>query len=124
MADRGGERSELQIQTLFRSRARMRCPAVKIVAVPNGAERGQKALNRAMKEGLQPGFPDIMCLAPGKVAFIEFKAAKGDLSEHQEWWQGKLAELGFPVTVCRDPDAGLRFLQDNGFPFLFAMEAA
>ena len=111
------ERSELAIQTLFRSRARMQCPAVKIVAIPNAAKRGQKAMNQARREGACWGFPDIMCLAQGRAAFIEFKRVGGKLSANQADWLQWLSEAGFPATVARDPDDALRFLRVNGFPF-------
>lgn len=112
------ERSELQIQTLFRSRARMQCPRVKIVAILNGGFRGQKALNQARREGAAWGFPDVMCLADGRVAFIEFKAARGKLRTNQAEWLDWLTADGFPTTVARDPDDALRFLRTNGFPFM------
>lgn len=109
--------SELAIQTLFRSRARMQCPAVRIVAIPNAAKRGQKAMNQARREGAAWGFPDVMCLAGGRTAFIEFKSAKGQLSDNQGDWLAWLRNGGFPVTVARDPDEALAFLRDAGFPF-------
>ena len=112
------ERSELAIQTLFRSRARMQCPAVRIVAIPNAAKRGQKAMNQARREGAAWGFPDVMCLARGRAAFIEFKAAKGVVSESQAEWIERLNADGFPATVARDPDDALRFLREHGFPFI------
>lgn len=110
-------RSELQIQTLFRSRAKMLCPAVAIVAIPNAAKRTQWAAMQAKREGLATGFPDLMALAPGKVAFLEMKSAKGRLSIAQEEWIARLQGMGFPCGVFRDPDAALAFLKDNGFPF-------
>jgi hypothetical protein len=118
------DRSEITIQTLFRSRVRIQCPAVRVVAIPNGAKRGQRAMNQALREGLQPGFPDVLCLAPGRVAFIEFKDAKGKLSPGQEVWLEKLSDMGFPATVCRDPDDGLAFLRANGFPFIMGEATA
>lgn len=114
----GSARSEIEIQTLFRSRARVRCPAVKIVAIPNAAARGQKALNQARREGAAWGFPDVMCLWPGGIAFIEFKAATGKVAEHQAEWLDRLTAMGFPATVSRDPDHALAFLRDAGAPFL------
>jgi hypothetical protein len=111
--------SELAIQTLFRSRARMRCPAVSIVAIPNAGKRGQKALNLARREGAAWGFPDVLCLwrGPG-IAAIEFKSAKGKLSENQTEWLDRLSELGVPATVARDPDEALEFLRAAGAPFI------
>lgn len=112
-------RSEIEIQTLFRSRARMRCPAVKVVAIPNAAARGQKGLNQARREGAAWGFPDVMCLWPGGgIAFVEFKAAKGKVAEHQAEWLDRLSADGFPATVSRDPDHALEFLRAAGAPFL------
>jgi hypothetical protein len=111
--------SELEIQTLFRSRARLRCPRVRIVAIPNAANRGQKALNQVRREGAAWGFPDVMCLWPGAgIAFIEFKAAKGKVSDSQAEWLDSLTEMGMPATVSRDPDHALAFLRDAGAPFL------
>jgi hypothetical protein len=112
--------SELEIQTLFRSRARIQCPAVAIVAVPNAAKRGQRAMNQARREGAAWGFPDLIALAPGKIAFLEMKAEKGLLSERQSEWQDRLHRMGFPCGVFRDPDDALAFLRRNGFPFFEA----
>lgn len=115
------ERSELAIQTLFRSRARIQCPAVRIVANLNGGKRGQKAMNQVRREGAAWGFPDVTCMAEGRTAYIEFKTSKGKLSNNQADWLDWLSANGFPATVARDPDDALRFLRENGFPFL--MEA-
>lgn len=109
--------SELAIQGIFRIRARMQCPAVRIVAIPNAAKRGQKAMNQARREGAAWGFPDVMCLAGGRAAFIEFKSAKGVLSDNQADWLNWLNGAGYPATVARDPDDALRFLREQGFPF-------
>lgn len=115
---------EIEIVTRFRSRARIRCPAVRIVAIPNAAKRGQKALNSLRREGAAFGFPDIMCLWPrdqhgrGGVAFIEFKRESGGrLSLNQVEWIGRLAAMGFPAIVSNDPDHALEFLREQGAPF-------
>ena len=112
--------SELEIQTLFRSRARIQCPRVRVVAIPNAGKRGQRAMNQARREGAAWGFPDVMCLAEGRVAFIEFKAAAGKISDNQADWLDWLTAHGFPATVARDPDDALAFLRRNGFPFVVA----
>lgn len=112
------ELSEIKIQTLFRSRARILCPGVAIVAIPNAAKRTQWAAAQAKREGLATGFPDLMALAPGKVAFLEMKSAKGRLSEPQVEWIDRLSDMGFPCGVFRDPDDALEFLRDHGFPFI------
>lgn len=113
------ERSELAIQTLFRSRARIQCPGVAIVAVPNAAKRGQRAMNQARREGAAWGFPDVLCFWKGPgIAAIEFKSATGKLSENQAEWLDRLNGLGIPATVARDPDQALAFLREAGAPFL------
>lgn len=122
--------SELDVVTRFRSRARIHCPAVRIVAVPNAAKRGQKALNSLRREGAAFGFPDIMALWPrdaegrGGVAFIEFKNSDGGrLSPNQAEWQGRLRAMGFPATVSSDPDQALGWLREQGAPFLDERQA-
>lgn len=113
-------RLEIEIVTRFRARARINCPAVKIVAVPNAAKRGQKALNSLRREGAAFGFPDIMCLWPNKgIAFIEFKREDGGvLSPNQAEWNERLKRMGFPAIVSNCPDRALDFLRAEGAPFL------
>lgn len=111
--------SEIQIVTLFRSRCRILCPAVSIVAVPNAAKRSQWAAQRAKREGMATGFPDILCFWKGPgIAAIEFKVSKGKLSISQEEWLDRLSNIGIPVTVSRDPDHAVEFLRSCGAPFV------
>jgi hypothetical protein len=110
--------SEIELVTLFRSRCRIMCPRVSIVAVPNAAKRTQWAAQRAKREGMQTGFPDLMALAPGLIAFLEFKTAKGKLSDNQAEWLDRLHEMRFPCGVFRDADAAVEFLRAQGFPFI------
>lgn len=117
--------SELAIVGLFRSRARIQCPGVSIVAVPNGAKRGPRAQRQARQEGMQAGFPDVLCFWPGKgVAAIEFKDAKGRLSLEQIEWLNRLCTMGVPAVCSRDPDHALEFLRECGAPFLFSARKA
>lgn len=112
--------SEIAIQTLFRSRARIMCPGVSIVAVPNGTHIASKAGRAKVKrEGLATGFPDVLCFwrGPG-VAAIEFKAAKGCLSDAQADWLDRLTDIGIPATISRDPDHAIAFLREAGAPFI------
>jgi hypothetical protein len=97
-------------------------PAVVIVAIPNAAKRGQKALNQARREGAAWGFPDVLCLWKGEdgpgIAALEFKAARGRISDNQADWLDRLTAIGIPATVSRDPDHALEFLRAAGAPFL------
>ena len=118
MTNREGP-SELAIQAGLRARCRNWAPAIKLVAIPNAAKRGQKALNQAMREGMAIGFPDLIALAPnGKVAFIEVKAAKGVVSDRQADWHDNLRRWGFACAVIRSVDEGEDFLRECGFPWL------
>jgi hypothetical protein len=110
--------SEIEIVTLFRSRCRILCPGVSIVAIPNAGKRSQWAAQRAKREGLAAGFPDLMAIAPGKIAFLEMKTAKGTVSVAQGEWLDRLHECGFPCGVFRDADAAVEFLRREGFPFI------
>jgi hypothetical protein len=110
--------SEIEIVTLFRSRCRIMCPGVSIVAVPNAAKRSQWAAQRAKREGLQTGFPDLLAIAPGKIAFLEMKTTKGVVSEAQKEWLDRLSGMGFPCGVFRDADTAVEWLRCQGFPFV------
>lgn len=111
--------SEIQIVTLFRSRCRILCPAVCIVAIPNAAKRTQWAAQRAKREGMATGAPDIVCIWPNKgVAWIEFKTEKGRVSENQAEFLEKLEHYGHPATVARSADEGIAFLEACGAPFV------
>lgn len=94
------------------------CPAVRLVAVPNAGKRSQWAAGQVKREGLAKGFPDLIALAPGKVAFLEMKSAKGVVSEDQAEWIDRLCDMGFPVGVFRDADDAIAFLRANDFPFI------
>jgi hypothetical protein len=96
-------------------------PGVSIVAVPNAAKRSQWAAQRAKREGMAAGFPDILCFWKGPgVAAIEFKAHAGKLSANQIEWLDRLTEMGIPATVSRDADHAVEFLRQAGAPFHWA----
>ncbi|SNT15764.1 VRR-NUC domain-containing protein [Sphingomonas laterariae] len=124
--------SEIAIQTRFRARVKMLCPAVSVVAIPNAGKRTRGAAAQVKREGLSAGFPDVMCLwshgndpanVEPRIAFIEFKATKGRMSENQSEWFERLARNGFDVSVQRDANEAIAWLRALGAPFLM-MEAA
>ena len=45
------------------------------------------------------GIPDLLCLKPDKVLFIEVKGPKGRLSKVQEYRIAELKAKGFDVQV-------------------------
>lgn len=108
--------SEIEIQQSFRKRLYYAAPEIKIVAVPNAAKRSQWAAAQAKREGLAKGFPDVICIAPcGLIAFIEFKSAKGRVSEPQTEWIELLNRYTFPAAIARSAEAAIAFLRSNGF---------
>lgn len=110
---------EIDIQATFRKRCYYGAPQVKIVAIPNAARRTQWEVTRAKKEGLATGFPDVLCLWPGGgAAFIEFKAGKGRLTEHQAEWGERLQRYGHHYAVCRSADEAVMFLRRCGAPVM------
>ena len=111
--------SEVETQTLFRSRARMICPAVLLIAIPNAGKRTRWAAGQARREGMTAGAPDLIALWPnGGVAFIEMKSAKGRLQPNQVEMLERLDGYGHSAFVARTADEALEFLRACGAPFI------
>jgi hypothetical protein len=111
--------TEIEIVTLFRSRCKIMCPGVSIVAVPNAGKRTRWAAMNAKREGMASGFPDIIALWKGPgVAAIEFKTKIGRISDNQAEWLDRLRNMGIPATISRDPDHAIEFLRSHGAPFI------
>jgi hypothetical protein len=109
--------SELAEQQALRKRLYYSAPSVMVVAVPNAARRTVWEARRAKQEGLAAGFPDLVCLWPGGIAFVEMKRVKGGtVSDNQAEWIERLQGFGFPAAVCRGADAAMAFLRDAGAP--------
>jgi len=79
-------------------------------AIPNGSvlagDERQRAIqmNKLKATGLRPGFPDLMIILPGKVAFAELKSDKGVLSPAQIGWRDALERMGFAWRLVRTLD--------------------
>ena len=109
--------SELAEQQALRKRLYYSAPSVMVVAVPNAARRTVWEARRAKQEGLAAGFPDLLCVWPGGIAFVEMKRVKGGtVSENQREWIERLQGFGFPAAVCRGADAAIAFLREAGAP--------
>lgn len=110
---------EITIQTVLLSRARIMCPAVTLAAVPNAGKRTQWEKNRRHREGLRPGFEDLIATWPGGgVAFLEMKDRKGKIDDAQMHWLKTHARQGHLVGVFRHPDTALDALRRWGAPFI------
>lgn len=76
--------------------------------VPNGSVLAGGARERAMqvnalkRNGMRPGFPDLICLhSEGRVGFMEIKREGEKLSEAQNHWAGALEFLGHNIATVR-----------------------
>ncbi len=117
--DEGYKQSEIAIVTLFRSRCRIMCPGVSLVAIPNAAKRTQWAAQRAKREGMRVGACDMLAIWPGGgIAWIEFKTVDGRVSDSQAEFLDLLERYGHKGTVARSADEALAFLADCGAPFI------
>lgn len=90
---------------------------------PNGAhlagnDRARfKQMGALLGDGMKPGWPDLICIWNGGLAFIEVKRPKlGKVSPHQEGMHEVLTKMGFPVAVVTSQDEAYEFLLKCGAP--------
>jgi hypothetical protein len=111
-----GDATEDARQSKFVNTMRRDHKAVKVYAVPNGAKRSQWERNKAMREGLALGWPDVGARWRGGHADIEFKNGtempRADQIETLNW----LVENGHHVAVCRTAAGAMRWLASLGAP--------
>lgn len=115
-------RDELAIQVAFRRAIIMTAPEVMLVGVPNAGKRSQWESRQRSKEGMVPGFPDLIALHRGMACFLEFKTGSGSLSDNQIDTLNALARQGFPVGVFRSELTALSWLRGN-MPSAFRIAA-
>ncbi len=120
VADHG---DELSIQVALRKALKPCASKVRLVAIPNGAQRTAWAAMKAKQEGLAAGFPDCMILWSGGVAFVEIKARSGALSEAQHVWLNWMHLAGHNVAVFRSVNTCLAWLKSLGAPIEEALAA-
>lgn len=106
-------RDEATIQARFRSRMKMIAPQVFLVAVPNAGKRTAWERRARAREGLVPGFPDMLAMFDGRTAALEFKSGVGVLSDQQIDTLNRLAAQDFPVGVFRSEDTAVEWLQGH-----------
>lgn len=82
---------------------------------PNGGKRSAKEAARFKKEGVKPGFPDLILPVPRgcfNSLYIELKTEKGKLTENQIRWIEFLRQNGNKVLVCRSVDECIRIVKE------------
>lgn len=77
-------------------------PGLLYFAVPNGGKRSKAEAGILKATGVRRGVPDLVILLPNAgVGFIELKAGKGSLSEHQQQWRDDLRARGYAWAEAR-----------------------
>ena len=107
--------SELERQAEVVATIRRTFVGAKVAAVPNGAKRGQKAMNQARREGAWWGFPDLIVIADGRIAFLEMKNGAEPPRQSQIDCMNMLHRLGWPVGLFRRADSAIGWLRAKGF---------
>jgi hypothetical protein len=115
--------TERQIQRAILAMARTCFPDVLIHHSPGGAHLAGSATARfkqmgALKgDGMRPGFPDLICVWKGGVAFMEVKRAKlSKVSPEQEQMLSLIRGMGHPVAIIKSVDDAHTFLKVSGAP--------
>lgn len=86
-------------------------PEVLFFAVPNGGLRNIRVAQRMKAEGLRPGIADLCFMLPqGRCAWLELKAAKGQLSDAQHGFKTRCRELGHFWAMARSIDEAIPHL--------------
>lgn len=108
--------TEVQRVKRFRSLFRKHFPGARIVAVPNGGQRSQRAINQALSEGAAWGFPDMLAIGSSLfMPILEWKSGVGTLKQHQIDWLNWLHDRGHVVGVFRKPETAIAWLFERGF---------
>jgi hypothetical protein len=109
-------RPEEKRQLAFLRDMRALCPAVMVFAVPNGGRRTLWEANKARREGLKSGAPDLVAIWNRGVAFLEFKGASAMPSPAQREFLNGLYRCGHHVGVFRQEKSALDWLLGLGVP--------
>jgi hypothetical protein len=108
--------SELARVKRFRSLFRKHFSGARIVAIPNGGIRSQRALNQARSEGAAWGFPDMLAIGSSPfIPVMEWKSGTGALKQHQISWMNWMHSRGHPVGMFRVPETAIAWLFEKGF---------
>jgi hypothetical protein len=75
-------------------------------AIVKAAERcGFVCYHTRFSVASSPGFPDLVCVKPPRVLFVELKTVRGRVSKHQQVWLDLLGDCrGVEVYLWRPSD--------------------
>ena len=121
-------RSEELRQVAVLRMGRILCPAVSFFAVPNGINRTQWEMNKALREGMKADALDLVATwaptpsTPG-VAFIEMKDGTKMPDQNQRDRLNLYTRQGHLCGVFRQEKSVMDFLRRHGAPFMGAIAA-
>jgi VRR-NUC domain len=96
--------AEAEVQGTLLAWGKAVAPHVLIFHIPNGGYRTAREAARLKWQGVLPGAPDLVIVAPGKICFAEVKTRTGRLSPAQRAVHHHLVSLGCPVAIVRSID--------------------
>lgn len=115
--------TERQVQRSILAMLGQCFPACLVHHSPNGAhlagnnESRFKQAGALLGDGMKRGFPDLIVIWTGGIAFLEVKRPKlGKLSDEQKAIHEQLRERGWPVATVTSIDEAYAFLRECGAP--------
>lgn len=109
--------SEIQRQATFRKIMSQVAPSIIVYANTNGTHIASLAGRaKAGREGRTIGVPDVTVVWNRGVAWIEFKAGKGQLKPAQIEFGNRLVLCGQHVACFRDPIHAIDWVRSIGAP--------
>lgn len=99
-------------------RARLICPAVDIVAIPNAGRRTRWEVAQRRREGMKAGALDWVVTWDRGVLFAEWKDGREMPDENQADRLDMYTRWGMHCGVFRQADSFFAFLRGLGAPFI------
>jgi hypothetical protein len=93
-------------------------PGVMVWAVPNGGKRTVWAAQKAKREGMRAGTPDLTLIWNRGVAFVEMKDGAAMPDANQRDALNRLCRAGHHCGVFRTSASLLRWLKGLGAPVM------
>lgn len=97
----------------------LRWRGIMAIHVPNEGKRSARAGKQAKRDGMRPGWPDLLIYGPGgRHMLMEVKRPgwrPSDLSDNQRATHARLRELGHTVHVVASIDDALTIVRDAGW---------
>lgn len=122
---RQAAKSERSVQRSILAMLGIAFPSVLAHHSPNGGHLAGDRLARfkqvgALKgDGMKTGFPDLIVIWAGGIAFLEVKRPKyspRDVGNDQIKIHGQIREMGHHIAIVTSPAEAFTFLREHGAP--------